>query len=393
MLNTGLGPVTYADRGALEYVPSGSSPTATVPYLDHVIVVVLENASYASAQGAPYVSGLVSANSSFSESYGTMRPSQPNYYALWSGSTQGIATDDCPPVGAPYSGENLGHACQAAGLKWKTYSEALPAAGSTVCSASPTPDGPLYTRNHSPWTSFTNLNHANEVPYTQLAADIAAGTLPNLAFVIPDNCHNGHNAGCTLSGVDAWLASQLPAMLSAVGPWGLVVLTWDEDDGLAGNRVLTVLAGPTVKPGFVSHRFVNHYTLLRTICDGLGIEPFGAAVAEAPITDVWAVRTTGVRNPPNSGGTATRVGPGRPNPFRAATSVSLTLVAPAMVSAEVYDLAGRRVRTLAPALLSGAAEIRWDGARDDGAPARPGVYLVRVRTGGAEFTRRVIRLE
>jgi flagellar hook assembly protein FlgD len=64
-----------------------------------------------------------------------------------------------------------------------------------------------------------------------------------------------------------------------------------------------------------------------------------------------------------------------------------------MVSAEVYDLAGRRVRTLAPALLSGAAEIRWDGARDDGAPARPGVYLVRVRTGGAEFTRRVIRLE
>jgi hypothetical protein len=51
------------------------------------------------------------------------------------------------------------------------------------------------------------------------------------------------------------------------------------------------------------------------------------------------------------------------------------------------------VRTLAPALLSGAAEIRWDGARDDGAPARPGVYLVRVRTGGAEFTRRVIRLE
>jgi flagellar hook assembly protein FlgD len=64
-----------------------------------------------------------------------------------------------------------------------------------------------------------------------------------------------------------------------------------------------------------------------------------------------------------------------------------------MVSAEVYDLAGRRVRTLAPALLTGAAEIRWDGARDDGAPARPGVYLVRVRAGGAEFTRRVVRLD
>jgi parallel beta-helix repeat protein len=391
-LNTGLGPVDYADRGAFEYVPTGASPTATVPYFDHVIVVVMENQSYATAKAAPYISGLVSANATFSEYYGTMRPSQPNYFSLWSGSTQGILTDDCPPVGAPYAGENLGQACEAAGFKWKAYSEDLPAAGSSVCSASPTPDGPLYTRNHSPWVSFTNVNHANEVPYTQLAADIAAKALPNLAFVIPNNCHNGHNSGCPLSTVDAWLASELPAMLSGVGPWGLVVLTWDEDDGLTGDRILTVMAGPTVKPGSVSHRFVNHYTLLRTICDGLGIAPFGAAAAESPVTDVWAARTTGVRNPPG-GGTATRVGPGRPNPFRAITSVSLTLASPALVSAEVYDLAGRRVRTLRPALLSGAAEIRWDGGRDDGAPARPGVYLVRVRTGGAEYTRRVIRLE
>jgi parallel beta-helix repeat protein len=390
--NSGLGPVAYADRGALEYVPAGTPDVATVPYLDHVIVVIMENQSYATAKAAPYISGLVSASATFQEFYAILHPSQPNYFSLWSGSTQGILTDDCPPVGAPYAGENLGHACEVAGFKWKAYSEDLPAVGSTECFAVPTPNGSLYTRKHSPWASFTNVNHANEVPYTQLAADIAAKALPNLAFVIPDNCHNGHNDGCTIGTVDAWLASELPAMLSAVGPWGLVVLTWDEDDDADGNRVLTVLAGPPVKPGFVSHRFVNHYTLLRTICDGLGIPPFGAAAAESPITDVWAARTTGVRNPPG-GGTATRVGPGRPNPFRATTSVSLTLASPALVSAEVYDLAGRRVRTLRPALLSGAAEIRWDGARDDGAPARPGVYLVRVRTGGAEYTRRVVRLD
>jgi hypothetical protein len=132
---------------------------------------------------------------------------------------------------------------------------------------------------------------------------------------------------------------------------------------------------------------------LRTICDGLGIAPFGGAVGEAPITDVWATRTTGVPNPPRTGGTGASVGLGRPNPFRATTSVSLTLRSPTVVSAEVYDLLGRRVKTVAPATLSGAAEIRWDGSRDDGGPARPGVYLVRVRTGGSEFTRRVVRLE
>jgi parallel beta-helix repeat protein len=391
--NKGLGPVTYADRGALEYVSSGTPPAATVPYLDHVIVVIMENQSYTTARTAPYIGALASAWSTFEEFYGIIHPSQPNYFSLWSGSTQGILTDDCPPPGAPFSGENLGHACEAAGLKWKAYSEDLPAVGSPDCTALPTPDGSLYTRKHSPWASFTNLNHANEVPYPQLAADIAAKALPNLAFVIPDNCHNGHNAGCPLSTVDAWLASELPAMISAVGPWGMVVLTWDEDDDVSGDRILTVLAGPPVKTGYLSHRFVNLYTLLRTICDGLGIAPFGAAVTESPITDVWATRTTGVPNPPGGDGTAGSVGPVRPNPFRAATSVSLTLPTATTVSAEVYDLAGRRVKTLAPALLSGAVEIRWDGSRDDGGPARPGVYLVRVRAGGAEFTRRVVRLE
>jgi hypothetical protein len=241
--------------------------------------------------------------------------------------------------------------------------------------------------------SYTNVNHANEKPYGQLAADIVANTLPNLSFVLPNNCHNGRNAGCTLSSADAWLAGELPAMISAVGPWGLVVLTWDEDDNLSGNRVLTVLAGPQVKPGFLSHRFVNHNTLLRTICDGLGIAPFGAAASELSITDVWVEQTTAVPGPPHTGRTGASVGLGRPNPFRTSTSVALTLPSPTVVSAEVYDLFGRRVKTVGPATLSGAAEIRWDGSRDDGGPARPGVYLVRVRTGGSEFTRRVVRLE
>jgi parallel beta-helix repeat protein len=388
--NTGLGPVAHADRGALEYEPAAPPPAATVPHLEHVIVVVVENKSYTAARGAPYIDALATANASFSECYAITHPSQPNYFALWAGDTQGIVNDNCPPSGAPYSTANLGHACEAAGLSWRSYAEDLPTPGSTVCDAGHTLDEPFYTRRHAPWVSFANVNHANEQTYPQLVADIAAGSLPNLAFVIPNNCHNAHD--CPLDSTDAWLARELPVMLSAVGPNGLVILTCDEDDDQDGNRILTVLAGPLVRPGALSHRFVNHHALLRTICDGLGLASFGAAVTELPITDVWREQTLGVRNPPRAGGTKATVGLGRPNPFHASTSVSLTLPSPTTVSAEVYDLAGRRVKTLATAQLSGVSEIHWDGSRDDGGPAHPGVYLVRVRAGGAQFTRRVVRL-
>jgi acid phosphatase len=167
---------------------------------------------------------------------------------------------------------------------WRAYSEDLPAVGSTVCASK----GKLYTRKHDPWTYYSNLNHANERPYADLASDIAAGRLPRLAFVIPDNCHNTHDEGaCTVAVGDAWLAANLPAMISAVGPRGVVILTWDEDDFTTANRILTVMSGPLVRRGYVSTHAIDHYSVLRTICDGLGLKPMGAAAGKAPISDVW----------------------------------------------------------------------------------------------------------
>ena len=130
------------------------------------------------------------------------------------------------------------------GARGNRMPRVCPQPGARCALRCPRPDGSLYTRKHAPWTHFTNLNHANELPYSQLAADLASHSLPNLAFVTPDNCHNGHNEGCPVDTVDAWLARELPAMLAGVGPNGLVILTWDEDDDLVGNRILTVFAGP-----------------------------------------------------------------------------------------------------------------------------------------------------
>ena len=267
--------------------PAGALP---VPRLDHVVVVVMENKSYDQVRVQPYTAGLIAGGASFPASYAVTHPSQPNYLALWAGSTLGVTNDNCPPAGALFPAENLGHACEAAGLTWRAYSENLPAAGATGCSYDGNTSSGLSTRKHDPWTDFANLDHAQERPYADLASDLAAGTLPNLAFVIPNNCHNTHNsstAGCGLADGDAWLAANLPPLLAGLGPRGLLVLTWDEDDSSAGNHVLTVFAGPAVPASTAQP--LDHYGLVRAICQALGLAPFGLAASRPDITDVWAV--------------------------------------------------------------------------------------------------------
>ena len=260
-------------------------PTAAraevVPPLDHVIVVVMENKNPEDVNDASFISGLVRSGATFSDYRAIAHPSQPNYVALWSGGTQGIDSNRCPATSSPLMTPNLGTLSEGAGLTWRAYAENLPATGSEECFA----DGKRYSRKHAPWTNFGNIDHRNERPYAELAADIAAGRLPRLAFVIPNNSNNMHD-GSVAQG-DDWLARNLPGMIEAVGPNGIVVLTWDENRSGSENRILTVVSGPRVKRGFVSDRPVNHYTMLRTLCDGLALPPPGAAAAERPMLDIW----------------------------------------------------------------------------------------------------------
>jgi flagellar hook capping protein FlgD len=64
---------------------------------------------------------------------------------------------------------------------------------------------------------------------------------------------------------------------------------------------------------------------------------------------------------------------------------------PAPVRIEIFDLSGRRVRSLADrALPAGATVIPWDGRQESGAPTRPGVYFARLAVSGFERTVRVV---
>jgi acid phosphatase len=365
-------------------MPTGEPPAqptaAGVPRMNHVIIVVMENHSYDEVRTLPYISTLIGRYTSFSQSYAVSHPSQPNYLALWAASTLGVSNDNCPPLGTPYSDANLGQSCEAGGLTWKSYCENLPSVASTVCSSSDN----LYRRKHHPCPDFSNLTHSNERPYSQLATDIAAGALPALSFVVPNMCDDMHD--CSTSTGDAWLSNQLPAMISAVGPQGLVILTWDEDDGSNGNHILTVFAGTLVKSNYVSSANIDHYTVVRTICDVLGLSSFGNASSRTTPTDIWDPNVTAVEPRPLEGSSLSQP---FPNPFHDAMTATLSLPSARLVSAFVIDCSGRRIRSLFVGQRSGTSGIAWDGSRENGERARPGLYFLCVTAGRDRWVRKL----
>jgi hypothetical protein len=99
---------------------------------------------------------------------------------------------------------------------------------------------------------------------------------------------------------------------------------------------------------------------------------------------------TGVDGTPVSA----RLGHARPNPFHPETSISFTLGAAGPVTARIYDLSGRVVRTLLDeSLAAGPHELSWDGTIDGGGIAASGVYFVRVESPGFTASRKLVLLK
>jgi flagellar hook assembly protein FlgD len=98
--------------------------------------------------------------------------------------------------------------------------------------------------------------------------------------------------------------------------------------------------------------------------------------------------------PPASGPGAQPLRVTGPNPFGEGTRFSFALDREAAVRLTVYDILGRRVRTLAAGSHpSGAHQVAWDGADEGGLPLPSGVYLVRLERGdGDPETRKVTRI-
>jgi hypothetical protein len=256
---------------------AGAAAPSGLPTPDHVMVVVFENGDAGTVLGtpkAPYLTSLARAGTSFTDAHGERHPSQPNYLALFSGSTQGVHDDSCPLT---FSGPNLAAQLETAGHSFTGFSEDLPSVGFTGCSAG------RYARKHNPWVDFPALPATVNQPYTALPSDFAL--LPTVSFVVPNLCNDMHN--CGVAGGDRWAKAHLAGYVDwARTHNGLLVVTFDEDRGTAANHITTFLVGPMVRAGTSDQR-INHYNLLRTIEEMYGLPPIGSAKDAAPITGIW----------------------------------------------------------------------------------------------------------
>ena len=252
--------------------------TGELPRPAHVMVVVFENEGADDVVGSPeasYLTALASSAATFSDAHGETHPSQPNYLALFSGSTQGVTDDSCP---VDLSGDNLAAQLLAAGQTFVGYSEGLPGAGFTGCTYGD------YARKHNPWVDFGDLPASINQPFTALPADYAQ--LPTVSFVIPDLCNDMHDCGVPAG--DAWAQQHLAPYVSwATENDSLLVVTFDEDRGTEENRIATIVAGAGVRAG-VSDQRIDHYDLLRTIEDMYGLPPLGQADDASAISGIWA---------------------------------------------------------------------------------------------------------
>jgi hypothetical protein len=251
--------------------------SAALPRPDHVVIVVLENHAYGEViqnSKAPYISSLATSGATLTQSFAVTHPSQPNYLALFSGSTQGLTSDSCPHT---YGGANLGQELIAAGKTFIGYSESMPSDGYTGCTSG------RYARKHNPWVNFTNVPASANLRYTRFPTDFTQ--LPTVSFVIPNLCNDMHD--CSVTTGDTWVKNNLNGYVQwAKTHNSVLLLTFDEDDFSASNRIPTLFVGQPVKPGSYSTR-VNHYGILRTLLDMYGLPCVGSACGATPLTTIW----------------------------------------------------------------------------------------------------------
>jgi phosphatidylinositol-3-phosphatase len=275
-----VGAVALTGVVAVPLAPRVGLVAAAIPQLAHVVIVVEENRAQTNIIGnksTPFINALAANGAMMAQSFAETHPSEPNYLALFAGSTLGVTKDVCPVNGG--TTPNLGSELLAAGYTFIGFAEDLPAVGSTVCSAG------KYTRKHVPWANFSNVPPTHSVPFSTFPAPGNYASLPTVSFVIPNNDDNMHDG--SIAQGDAWLNRQLSGYANwAVANNSLLIVTWDEDDNTSRNQIPTVFYGAHVRPGTYNEP-ISHYNVLSTLEQMYGLPKTGNAVNASAITDIW----------------------------------------------------------------------------------------------------------
>jgi hypothetical protein len=292
-------------------------PVSTVGQLDHVFLVYMENKGYTNIVGspnAPVINTYFNTYGSANQMYAITHPSTPNYSAVVGGSDFNINYDcDENCVDAP----NLSNTFADAGRSWAAYEQ----------------NGGGYTNaGELGFLTFSNIyNNADLVnshilPLTQMATDLEdPATTPNFAWWAADEDNNMEGPVDTLKGIlsfaisqvtnqqynvkagDDFISQTIPTIMSS-NTWldptqkSVIFLTFDEDnnnlslgfDNQGNHIVFIAIPSPgAVAAGMKSGNFqvstrYDHYSLMRTIEESLGVAPLTQNDRYAvPMNDFW----------------------------------------------------------------------------------------------------------
>jgi acid phosphatase len=260
------------------------------PPSKHIVMVMEENQSYSTVAGNtavwPNLNNLIDTGALPTNYYADSHPSIGNYFMLSTG--QLLTTDDNSTT--VWNVDNIARRMLAAGIPFKVYAEGVTqgyVGGNTG----------LYLIRHNPFAMLSdvasNPQVADEVicPFTQFAADVANGTLPEYSFIVPDVNDDAHN-GTPLQ-ADTWLQANVVNPLSGYpafqpGGDGVLIVDFDEaedsDTTHGGGHVALVLWGPLVKAGYVqtSATVYQHESMLRTVMEALQLPNPPGNAATAP---------------------------------------------------------------------------------------------------------------
>jgi phosphatidylinositol-3-phosphatase len=298
--------VSGSTRTADSGTPCGTRAEGSASYR-HVVWVWMENKSYDSVIGsgdAPYLNRLASECGLATNYRNVAHPSLPNYVAATSGLEGPAALDrfrsDCDPQpGCTTSAKSIFSQAPT----WKAYQESMP----RPCDRENSGE---YAVRHNPPLYFTSVKdcRARDVVWSSFRSDLANDSLPAFSFVTPNVCSDSHD--CPADQADKWLAAEMTKVLDSPAYRGgetALFITYDEGEAVepaycsqmspaaasnadsAGCHVATVVVSPTTGPGTRSGKSFDHYSLLRTAEDLLGLPPLGAAADAKSMVDAFGL--------------------------------------------------------------------------------------------------------
>jgi phosphatidylinositol-3-phosphatase len=333
----------------LAHTPPTTTQTPDTKLPQHVFLLILENEGYKTTfegPDAPYLKCLAKERGQLlTNYYGIGHYSLDNYIAMVSGQPPNLDTqNDCQAFtefqldSLLPDGEAKGHGCvyprnistlanqlTDRHLTWGGYMEDMrrpcehPQIGDWDGTQRARTDN-QYAARHNPFVYFHSIiddpkQCANDKPFENLEVDLkSVATTPNLVFITPNLCNDGHDAHCAghptdekdgLAAADRFLQKWVPKILEspAYKKDGMLIITFDEaelgsdqDDyskccneqpgpnvtqpglkGPGGGQIGAVIISPFVSPGSTNPTEYNHYSLLRSLEDLFGLSHLGYA--------------------------------------------------------------------------------------------------------------------